>query len=222
MSEVYEFDGVWIHFVETVYGAWLYGDARGFRTRHHREHVEGDYKNPPPPELYAERLRRSCESLKQAPVVLAAEWRPIIGAAVRDRLTELGAFVLCVSASGQHLHLLGKLPADVTPRLWMGLAKKHSAFEVKALGWKGKLWGKRGKELRVRDRLHQQNVYRYILKHADEGAWVWAWQAPKKENTETDAPAEAHGQPSVGPEPPPEAHGQPSVGVDPTTLRQNS
>jgi triphosphoribosyl-dephospho-CoA synthase len=36
-----EMEGTWIYFVETVYGAWLHGNARGFRTRHYREHVEG-------------------------------------------------------------------------------------------------------------------------------------------------------------------------------------
>ena len=35
MASSHEMDGRWVHFVETVYGAWLYGDARGFRTRHH-------------------------------------------------------------------------------------------------------------------------------------------------------------------------------------------
>jgi hypothetical protein len=62
-------EGCWIHFVETVYGAWLYGDTRGFRTRHHREHVEGDYKNPPPTEKYGSEWQRSIESLKQPPAV---------------------------------------------------------------------------------------------------------------------------------------------------------
>ena len=38
---------VWYHVVLSTYGSWLYGDKRGFRTRHHREHVDGDYKNPP-------------------------------------------------------------------------------------------------------------------------------------------------------------------------------
>jgi hypothetical protein len=185
-----DMEGCWIHFVETVYGAWLYGDARGFRTRHHREHVEGDYKNPPPIGKYTAQQRRSVESLKQEPVVLAPEWRPIIGSAVRDRLQDLGAFILCLAQSGQHLHLLAKLPIAVDPRTWMGLAKKHSAFEAKSQGWEGKLWGKRGKEVRVRDRAHQLNVYGYILDHEKEGAWVWVWKR--------DAPPEAHGRPSVG------------------------
>jgi hypothetical protein len=183
-------EGFWIHFVETVYGAWLYGDARGFRTRHHREHVEGDYKNPPPINAYKSARQGSVKNLKQVPVVLQAAWRPIIGEAVRSRLVDQGAFVLCLAQGGQHLHLLAKLPLGADPRLWMGLAKKHSAFEAKNKGWQGKLWGKRGKEVRVRDRAHQRNVYHYILEHAQQGAWVWVWKP------------EAHGQPSVdsGPE----------------------
>src|SRR5207253_7824970 len=103
-------DWCWYHVILTTYGAWLYGDARGFRTRHHREHIEGDYKNPPPPDLYEKKRQRSQTLLKQEPVVLAAEWRPIIGAAVRDKMQTLGAEVLCVSMSATHLHLLGKMP----------------------------------------------------------------------------------------------------------------
>jgi hypothetical protein len=171
-----EMEGFWIHFVETVYGAWLYGDARGFRTRHHREHVEGDYKNPPPAGKYEPLRRRSRDSLKQPPVVLPAAWRPVVAEAVRERLQDLGAFVLCLAQGGQHLHLLAKLPTGFDPRIGMGLAKKHAAFEAKAQGWQGKLWAKRGKEVCVRDRAHQRNVYRYILDHAQEGAWVWAWK----------------------------------------------
>lgn len=171
-----DMEGMWFHFVETVYGAWLYGDARGFRTRHHREHIEGDYRNPPPPEKYAQKLERSLESLKQPPVVLTPEWRPVMGTAIRDKLQDLGAFVLCLAQGGQHLHALAKLPPGTDARIWMGLAKKHSWFEARDRGWKGKLWGKRGKELPVRTRSHQVNVYRYILKHAAQGAWVWVWK----------------------------------------------
>jgi hypothetical protein len=29
----------WYHIIMSTYGSWLYGDARGFRTRHHREHI---------------------------------------------------------------------------------------------------------------------------------------------------------------------------------------
>ena len=75
--------------------------------------------------------------------------------------------------TGTHLHLLAKLPRERSPRAIMGLAKKHAYFEAKDRGWRGKLWAKRGKEVVIRDRKHQLNVYRYILDHAREGAWIW-------------------------------------------------
>src|SRR4029078_13087023 len=93
--------------------------------------------------------------LKQPPVVVSHEWRPIIGRLVLDRMCVLCAYVLCAAMSGQHLHLLAKLPLHAEPRDWMGLAKKHATFEAKSRGWKGKLCGKRGKETRVRSQVHQ-------------------------------------------------------------------
>jgi hypothetical protein len=169
----------WFHLIISTYGSWLYGDARGFRTRHHREHVEGDYKNPPPAGMYADREQRSRESLKRLPVTFSRLQRPLVGIAVRDKLHALGAFVLCLSVSGQHVHILAKLPGR-SARDWMGRAKRHVWFELRdQCGWTSQMWGKRGKELPVRDRAHQLNVYRYILDHAKEGAWVWTWMDEK-------------------------------------------
>jgi hypothetical protein len=168
---------VWYHAIVTTYGAWLDGDLRGFRTRHHREHVEGDYKNPPPPERYAARRQLSRQSLSIPPVVLAPAWRPIVGGALVERMQMLGGFVLCASQSGQHGHLLLKCPRGVA-RGWIGLAKRHAWFVARDAGWQSKLWGIRSRAIEVRDRRHQLNVYRYILKHIREGAWVWAWQPP--------------------------------------------
>jgi hypothetical protein len=165
----------WCHIIVTTYGAWLDGDARGFRTRHHREHVEGDYKAPPPRELYAARRQRSIESLKQPAVSLAPEWRPVVGAALVERLQGMGGFVLSAACARQHGHLLAKLPGGTT-REWTGLAKRHAWFVARDKGWTGKMWGIRSKGLPIRDRAHQLNVHRYILNHAKEGAWVWEWK----------------------------------------------
>src|SRR3954469_5350014 len=96
----------WFHVTTHTYGVWLYGDPRGFRTRHHREHIEGDYKNPPPKGKYADRYERSKESLKQDPVKLDAEMRALVGAALRERLLGLGAEVLAVAMSATHAHIL--------------------------------------------------------------------------------------------------------------------
>jgi hypothetical protein len=162
----------WFHLILTTYGSWLYGDHRGFRTRHHREHVEGDYKNPPPPGLYEAREERSRRSLKQPPVVLAPASREVVGRALKERLQGLGALVVCLAVAKRHAHVLVKMPREQV-RSWGGAAKRHAWFELRKHGWQGKLWGKRGRGVPVRDRAHQLNVYRYILAHAAQGAWTW-------------------------------------------------
>jgi hypothetical protein len=170
----------WFHVVVSTYGSWLHGDARGFRTRHHRQHIEGDYKNPPPPGRYEHLERNSRNALTQPPVVFTPEQRALVGAALRDKLQRLGALVLCVSASGQHAHILAKMPPRLA-RTWVGHAKRHIWFELRDRGWVGQVWGKRSKEKPVRDRQHQLNAYHYILNHANEGAWVWSLMDKKPE-----------------------------------------
>ena len=64
----------WYHCMGNTHGTWLPGDPRGFRTRHHKEHVEGDYKNPPV-ENYEQRLRKSKELMKRDPVYLTVTQR---------------------------------------------------------------------------------------------------------------------------------------------------
>jgi hypothetical protein len=171
----HDFEGRGYHCISTTYGAWLYGDARGFRTRHHREHVEGDYKNRPPAGANSQKRMASVESLKQAALVIPPEWRQSIGESIRDKLFEKGVFVLCVAVCGQHVHLLAKFPRGTRPRLQMGLARKNSTFKAHERGWQGRLWGRRGKELKVKDRRHQLNIRRYIFAHRSEGAWIWDW-----------------------------------------------
>jgi hypothetical protein len=163
----------WYHIVLTTYGSWLYGDSRGFRTRHHREHVEGDYKNPPPPGEYEDLEHRSRGSLKQDQVVLSPEWRQIAGKALVERWQKLGALLVCVAVGGQHVHLLAKMPRTESRR-WAGFSKRHAWFVARVQGWQGKMWGKRSKAVPIRNREHQLKVFRYILAHAEEGAWVWS------------------------------------------------
>ena len=169
----------WFHVTTHTYGAWLYGDPRGFRTRHHREHVEGDYKNPPPPGMYDDKYARSKKLLKQEPVIFTPEWRAIIGGALRDKLLALGAQLLRLSVSGQHVHYLAKMPYDA-PREWTGFAKKHAWFEARDRGWEGMLWAKRSKATPVKDRKHQLNVYGYIGRHLEDGAWLWSFDDSQK------------------------------------------
>jgi len=165
----------WYHIILTTYGSWLPGDLRGFRTRDHREHVEGDYRNPPPTQQYAARRDRSRRLLKHPAIELTPAQRHIVGTALRDRLKKLGAYVVAIAVDLQHVHLQLKLPPREAMS-WIGLAKKHAWFELRETGFHSGLWGKRAKVVPIKDRAHQVNVYRYIMRHAQHGAWVWNWK----------------------------------------------
>jgi hypothetical protein len=171
-------DPQWFHITAHTYGAWLHGDSKSFRMRHHREHIVGDYKNPPPPGMYDQKLARSRALLKQEPVRLEPKWWPIVGAAVKDKLIELGTQLLVVSMGTTHLHLLGKMPPGPVPRQWVGRAKKHANFIAKEHGYTGKLWAVRCKVKPINDRKHQLNTFDYISRHLMEGACVWDFRYP--------------------------------------------
>src|SRR5262249_58788438 len=92
---------------------------------------------------------------------------------IKERLEGLGCLIICLTVAGQHVHVLAKLPTGRAKEL-IGMAKRHAWFVLREYGWKEKLWGKRCKMVAVRDRGHQLTAYRYILPHAEQGAWVWA------------------------------------------------
>jgi hypothetical protein len=171
-------DPQWFHVTAHTYAAWLHGDPKGFRTRHHREHIVGDYKNPPPPGMYDQKLARSRALLKQEPVRLEPKWWPIVGTAVKDKLIELGTQLLVVSMGTTHLHFLGKMPPGPVPRDWVGRAKVYSNFKAKEHGYTGKLWAVRCKVNPIKNRPHQINTFNYIVDHLEEGAWVWTFRDP--------------------------------------------
>lgn len=161
----------WFHIILTTYGAWLPGDPRGFRTRHHRDHVDGDYKSPPPTGLY-DGLHRSaraaqCESTR----TFTPAQRTLVAQRLWERLDGLGAMIAIVTVAGRHAHLLVKIPAEKT-RPWLGICKRHVTFSLKQQGVTGRVWAKGAKFVPVEDRSHQLNVYRYIERHAEQGAAV--------------------------------------------------
>ena len=171
-----DFDRVWTWYHNTLatYGSWLPGDARGFRTRGHREHVEGDYRDRPVAGTHGVLEQTCVETLKQTPVVLTPDFRQCVGQALLERLRHAGALVIAISVASQHVHLLAKMPMDRV-RSWLGMAKRHAWFEMRDRGWEKKLWAKGGRNAPVHDRVHQLNTYQYIVRHAEQGAWVWKW-----------------------------------------------
>ena len=63
-------------------------------------------------------------------------------------------------------------------RKWTGVAKCHAWYVARDQGWTGLLWAKRSKATPIKDRRHQENVFRYICDHVREGAWVWTFRMP--------------------------------------------
>jgi hypothetical protein len=189
----------WYHLMANTYGTWLPGDPRGFRTRHHREHVEGDYKNPPPKGVYEHRHEHAQRQMKRDAVLLNGIARPAaLKAIVHAMRTVHELEVLAACVSRMHAHVLVRLPPslrqkptlskrglrasalDDPARHYLGIAKKESAKSMATEGLvsPGGVWARRGKIVRIRNRPHQVNVFYYILDHYHEGAAVWAFSEP--------------------------------------------
>src|SRR3990170_32550 len=135
----------WFHVNGNTYGTWLRGDPRGWRARHHREHVEGDYKNPPPRGTYDRLLARSRQLMKRSEVHLTPEARKSACSAMVEALLFHHVQLLTLSMDGHHFHLLARFltpkPTDFNPwasradekrelalaRHFAGIAKKQSA-----------------------------------------------------------------------------------------------
>jgi hypothetical protein len=177
----------------STFGTWLPGDARGFRTRQCREHVEGDYRNPPPPGRYEKRHLAARSRLSRPPVVLTPALRARVLAEIVASLREHEVEVLAACVSSMHMHVLARFPrkptfnerglrrrtsaTDDPARHFIGIAKQWSSKQLIRAGLvAGPIWAKRGKIVAIADRAHQINVFRYILNHASEGAAVWSFR----------------------------------------------
>lgn len=167
----------WFHVVFSTYGTWLPGDPRGFRTRHHREHIEGDYKSPPTPGIYEQQHARS-ESMLRGPARRFSKGeRQIVLRAVVERLRAMELVVGAVAVGSEHVHLVFKCPPAEVRRL-VGLAKKHAWFALRAHGCSGSVWARRCRAEPIRGREHQLNAVRYVLRHVENGAAVWRYGDP--------------------------------------------
>ena len=182
----------WYHCMSNTYGTWLPGDPRGFRTRKHREHIEGDYKCPPPKGKYENQHDRAKRLLKRDPVILIPRARPIVVDAIRHAMIEVHQIeLLAIAVSAMHLHLLARFAPRQKPtdsirglratdpvRYFVGIAKKESAKRLVESGFaeRGGVWAKRGKIVAIKDRQHQVHAFQYILDHVDEDAAVWSFR----------------------------------------------
>src|SRR6267142_5185011 len=157
----------WYHCMGSTYGTWLPGDPRGFRTRHHREHIPYDYKYPPPPGRYEQRYRKSKELMTRPPVYLTLKQRQSALNELLKSFQKRSIEVIAISVDRVHFHLLARFP-DRNPRHHIGVAKKDSSHFLKQQsdGPIGGIWGTRTQCIPIKDRAHQLRVFRYVLAHA--------------------------------------------------------
>src|ERR1700734_1933446 len=105
----------WYHLTSNSYGTWLRGDARGWRERHHRKHVEGDYKNPPKRGTGEKELALSKKLMQRAAVGLEERLPGIALLAIVLTLLGDGVEVIIASLDDHHLHVLARF-RDHQPR----------------------------------------------------------------------------------------------------------
>jgi hypothetical protein len=178
----------WFHVILTTYGAWLPGDARGFRTRDHRDHVDGDYKRPPEAGVYERFHDKNRASQKYPLVSFTPIQRNFVMQAIHERLALFGDPVAIVAVNARHAHLLLKLPPAET-RHRVGMIKRHVTFSLRKLQWSGPVWAGGAKFVPIRDRQHQLNAYQYIADHIEEGGAVWKHGDPPPHDVPGDAVA---------------------------------
>lgn len=196
----------WFHCNGSTYGTWLRGDPRGWRARHHREHVEGDYKSPPPAGMYDGLHQYSKHLVKREELLLDWEHRVVACREMGRSLVAHGVQLVELGVGAAHYHLLARFtpvgsercPGIRIPGLpegreldtfellirvarhFLGIAKKDSARALSDAGLvaQGGIWAVRGSVKPILDRQHQINVIGYIRDHAAEGAAVWSRLAP--------------------------------------------
>ena len=165
----------WYHVNGNTYGTWLPGDKRGWRSRHHKVHVDGDYRYPPPPGTYDALHDHTQSNLSQPPVHLDRRQRQIVGESLVEMFRRQEVELLALSMDAIHFHLLARF-GNRPARTVVGRAKKHATFILKKLGHEGRVWTKRARVLPITDRDHQINVFNYIRGHQSKGAWTWRFQ----------------------------------------------
>jgi hypothetical protein len=171
----------WYHVVSHAYGSWLPGDLRGWRSRNHRTHVEGDYKNPPPEGEFDRVFAHSRMLMQRDAVRVADDLRLIVAHSIVEKLISDHIEVLIVGVDAKHAHLLARF-VDHKPLHWVGRAKKNASHVMRQRGLRqtvGGLWAKGSRAKPIRDRAHQINVFNYILSHAQRGAAVWTFRDKK-------------------------------------------
>lgn len=166
---------VWAHGIITLRGWWIPGDARGFRSREHRIHSSGDYRNPPPPGEHAALRDWNRARTKREPPLRPQE-RELVGRTILERFEREARTTLAIACAATHTHALFEA-GDEDARRILGLCKQVASRRLHDRC--GRVWAQGAGIDRIRSRAHQLAAFEYIARHADSGAWVWRFdQAP--------------------------------------------
>src|SRR5438874_1663956 len=167
----------WRHIVFSTQNSWLPGSPSGFRSRDHRIHSSGDYKNPPPSGEHAG-LFKYAKKISGDPVVIPEDLRETIARAMLADLTKRGCRVLAIAVAGTHVHFLAEMPEKASKyRDIVGRAKTAACFAVR-MQMPGRMWGRNATYKQIKDEKHQRNTFNYILNQKD--AWVWSFKDDEK------------------------------------------
>jgi len=166
---------LWHHTQLWLYGHWLPGDERGFRSRDHRIHSSGDYKHRPPQGEHAKLHEYAKAQLQSQPIALTDAQRRRIGELIVRWFSLKSMSLAAVSVGGAHTHVLAALPRmheDAT----IGKLKRYVSTESSRqdASIPSRLFAGKGEPKPVMTREHFFASYEYITKkHAREGAWTW-------------------------------------------------
>ena len=168
----------WYHCTGNTYGTWLPGDPRGWRSRNHRVHVPGDYKNPPLVSFHHIH-RRSQRAQKHPPTRLTRAQREEACRLWGQALNFYNISFEALAISAIHWHLLICCPDD-EPRAHIGRLKSWSSRNLRRAGLvgSGPLWAQGCRAEPIRDAKHFENCQQYIRRHYEQGAAVWSMLPP--------------------------------------------
>ncbi len=160
-----------IHATCHYHGQWIPGDQRGFRSRDHRIHSSGDYRNPPPIQEHAGLRQWVRVNMNQPPVTLEPPQFEIVGLVLVHKLQRMNCEVVVLSSGPTHVHTLF-VPSETDVIKQLGKAKQFAS--LKCPNHAGQLWAESCDAVAVQKEQHACNAYQYICDHAvKEGAWVW-------------------------------------------------
>src|SRR5688572_11224050 len=176
----------WYHCTGSTYGAWVRGDPRGWRSRKHHEHVDGDYRNPPAPGKYPYEFEQSKKLMKRQRVELTPEQREVacreFVKALLEREVEVNEF--CVGKKHWHGKLRFRDPhlhkgVQRDANVLIGQAKGKCAYAMSSTGviQRGGVWAQKCRVRPIKDEQHSANVSKYIPDHARKGCAIYVHTA---------------------------------------------